>query len=134
MWPRGVGSRQNLTDQAHAPEYAKGPSLWGKDAEGNALPFSGYAEWALPHAWRTIDRSSERKQERLEAWLLFRRWIAPAPGRSLPFERSAKCRLEELGRPSEDARRALRAFEEELLLQESERPRILAELSNLPLH
>jgi predicted nuclease with TOPRIM domain len=47
-------------------------------------------------------------------------------------QRELVARLEELGQPSDDARTALKAFEEELILQESERARILTELSCLP--
>jgi hypothetical protein len=57
------------------------------------MPVPGYAEWALPHAWWNLDRSSKRKQERLEARLLFRRWTAPTPGRPVLIEGSKEYRL-----------------------------------------
>jgi hypothetical protein len=43
------------------------------DTVWDAVPVARNAEWALSHAWWQLTRSSEGKQECLQAWALLRR-------------------------------------------------------------
>ena len=77
---RSRGAPQKKNDQPHAKQitHAPEPTMWGKDATGDSLPFACDDKWSVPNARWQVAWRSERQSQCLEARTLLDRNFAGA--------------------------------------------------------